>query len=59
MTIQEAIQRLVSVARENVCVIGGPTEETIEACEKLEEIFRLTLKRKDDINVQVKWKEGK
>ena len=44
MTIQEAIQRLVNIARNSVEGNRSGSDEikdTIAACEKLEEIFRL------------------
>ena len=47
MTVQEAIQRLVNIARNNLNYEQSANgyAYTVEACEKLEEIFRLTLKR--------------
>ena len=48
MTVQEAIQRVVNIARNHLNdeQSANGYAYTIEACEKLEEIFRLTLKRK-------------
>ena len=52
MTVQEAIQWVVNIARDprnlNHEERADGYARTIEACEKLEEIFRLTLKRKRD-----------
>jgi len=44
MTIKKAIERVVNVARDSL-TDDQSNHETIEACEKLEETFRLGLRK--------------